>query len=125
LAFMGSDQALSLVEALVPQINYFGKRGSFFQLLGPPCRVEALPQEFIVLDGVQVNGTHVTGTVPRGFSLGLVQMLDDWGEELTFDAVNVYKDVRIQLGKERIRKSVVLPYRLVHSSRSFSYYEQM
>jgi hypothetical protein len=44
---------------------------------------------------------------------------------LTFDHANIYSGKGIKLGKERILHHVVLPYRLVRSSKSYSYYERI
>jgi len=125
IAFEGEEKALALVETLVPQVNYFGKRGSFFQLTAPAFRSTELPQGFVLLDGVHVEGNKISGTMPAAFPLGLIQVLDDWGPELTFEKVNVYSDARIQLGRDRVRKTIILPYRLIRSSRGFSYYERI
>jgi hypothetical protein len=57
------------------------------------------------------------------FPLGVIQLMDDWGEALTFEKVNVYSDAKITIPKDRVRRSVVFPYRLSRSSRGFSYYE--
>jgi hypothetical protein len=51
--------------------------------------------------------------------------MDDWGPQLTFEKVNIYSDEDIRLGRDRIREPVILPYRLVRSSRNFSYYERI
>lgn len=125
LAFGGDEATLDQLKTLLPQINYFGKRGSFFQLLAPPERVQELPAGFVVLRGVAVNGNEVAGQPAKTFPLGTIQVMDDWGPHLTFEKVNIYSDERIRLGRDRIRESVILPYRLVRSSRSFSYYERV
>jgi hypothetical protein len=125
LAFKGEEVTLNQLEALLPHANYFGKRGSFFQLLAPPGRNRELPEGFVVLKGVSVNGGEVAGQVATPFPLGIIQVMDDWGPHLTFEKVNIYSDEDIRLGRDRIREPVILPYRLVRSSRSFSYYERI
>jgi len=125
LAFKGEEVALNQLEALLPHVNYFGKRGSFFQLLAPPGWNRELPEGFVVLRGLSVNGSEVAGQVATPFPLGIIQVMDDWGPHLTFEKVNIYSDEDIRLGRDRIREGVILPYRLVHSSRSFSYYERI
>ncbi|MBC7243327.1 MAG: hypothetical protein H5T60_12900 [Anaerolineae bacterium] len=125
LAFRVSEPHKDELISLVLQVNYFGKRGSFFQLRGQPHTVENLPAEFIPLDGVAVQGTQVQGQLPKAFVAGQVQIMDDWGESLTFDKLNIFSEEKIRLGTDRIRKSVILPYRLVRSSKSFSYYERI
>ncbi len=77
------------------------------------------------MDGVYVQGTQVSGQGPKAFVAGLIQIMDDWGKSLTFAKANIYTDEKIVLGKDRVRKSVVLPYRLIRSSKGFSYYERM
>lgn len=118
-----SDQAtLEQVHGILMQVNYFGKRGSFFQLMAPPSYTEDLPSGFVILDGVVVGGT---GELPRSFLLGEIQIMDDWGPTLTYDKVNVYTRETITVGpaKDRERKTVVLPYRVMRSSRGFTVYE--
>lgn len=125
LAFEGDEEALGLVETLLPQINYFGKRGSFFQLLHPPYREAELPKGFVPLDGVHLADGRPTGPTPDQIPLGIMQLMDDWGPELTYEKVNIYTGEKIRMGKDRVRKGVVLPYKLSRYSRGFSYYEKL
>lgn len=125
LAFNVAEEHVHDLAMLLAQINYFGKRGCFFQLIQAPQQVEELPEGFVPMDGVYIQDNQVRGQGPSAFVAGVIQMMDDWGESLTFAKVNIYTDEKILVGKDRIRKSVVLPYRLVRSSKSFSYYERM
>jgi hypothetical protein len=94
-------------------INYLGKRGSFIQIQDIPQKLEQLPENFIRI-----------GESLDGFALNnIMTQLDDTGADASFDALNVYSGKRIRLGKERLLHHVALPYRLVRSSRSYSYYE--
>lgn len=114
LAFQGMPPE-ELTRVLL-QINYLGKRGGFVQLLQPPVTTTSLPDSFTVL----------TNGVMGGFPLGMLQMVDDCGPELTFEQANIYdREHGIKLGKERIFHHVVLPYRLIRSSTSFSFYERI
>ncbi|MBM4467155.1 MAG: hypothetical protein FJ014_16645 [Chloroflexi bacterium] len=124
-AFRLSEEQEGELITLLTQVNYFGKRGSFFQLVAPPHKVEELPDGFVLMDGVYIQGTQVSGQGARTFVAGLIQMMDDWGESLTFAKANIYTDEKIVVGKDRVRKSIVLPYRLLRSSKSFSYYERI
>lgn len=125
LAFEGEADALSIVETLAPQVNYFGKRGSFFQLASLPHRVEVLPNDFTRLDeGLTFEDGKVMYGSSTAFPLGVIQLMDDWGEALTFDKVNVFADTKITIPKDRVRRSVIFPYRLARSSRGFSFYEK-
>ncbi len=124
LAFKPSDPCcMDELERLVVQINYFGKRGSFFQLMQQPQRTAELSPEFIPLDGVYIHNHQIQGQSPQTFVAGLIQLMDDWGETLTFYKVNIYSYEKIELYTVRVRKSIIMPYRLVRSSRGFSYYE--
>lgn len=125
LAFEGEPNALNIVEALAPQVSYFGKRGSFFQLADLPRRVESLPSDFTRLDeGLRFENGKVMYGSSAAFPLGVIQVMDDWGKELTFEKVNVYSGENIKIPKDRVRRSVIFPYRLTASSRGFSYYER-
>lgn len=85
----------------------------------------ALPKGFVLMDGVCVRGSQVSGHVPRKFVAGIMQMMDDWGNSLSFGKANIYSDEKIMVGKDRVRKGVILPYRLIRSSKGFSYYESV
>ncbi len=99
---------------LLSQINYLGKRGGFFQLVELPFQRDTLPEDFIEL------------TTDKSFRLrGILQMLDDCGPELTFEKVDIYSEKGIRVGKDRISRAVVIPYELVRSSRSYSYYRRL
>ncbi len=124
IAFSCEQAGLGVVRALLPQVNYFGKRGGFFQLLDAPQEVHELPEGFYLLDGAGLPGIGV-GTLPAAFPLGVIQVMDDWGPELDWEKVNVYTQAKIKLGEDRTRKSVILPYRLARSSKSFTLYERM
>lgn len=100
---------------LLLQINYLGKRGGFVQLLRRPETVESLPDDFSAL----TEGVH------GDFLLGMLQIVDDCGPELTFERANIYSDEPIRPGKDRIFHHVVLPYRPARSSQRFTLYERM
>ena len=125
LAFSMPEDLANELTTLLAQVNYFGKRGSFFQLLRAPQKTTALPEDFVLMDGVYIQGTQVNGKKPETFAAGLVQMMDDWGDTLTFAKADIYTDEKIKPGTDRVRKGVILPYRLVRASKSFSYYERL
>lgn len=98
------------------QVNYLGKRGGFVQLLAPPVLADVLPAGFVVIDG----------DPSRPFPAdGIIQQLDDCDTSLTFEKADIYSGKRITSGRERVLRHVVLPYRLVRCSTSFSYYERI
>jgi len=124
LAFSGETDALTSLRGWLPHVNYFGKRGSFFQLV-ELSSVKEQVENFYMLDGMTMQGGQIVAPMNGAFPLGIIQLMDDWGESLTFEQLNIYTDERIRLGQERIRKSVILPYRLTRSSKSFSLYERV
>lgn len=94
-------------------VQYFGKRGSFVQLLRLPEVVETFDAPFIVLNG----------EMPAQFSVASVmQQVDDSSATLTFQQVDVYDDTPMKLGKDRLLRPAILPYEMVSSSRGFTYY---
>lgn len=104
---------------LFQHINYLGKRGGFVQLIAQPEAVD---------DGAvaEAEGWVTLTSDQTSFNLGgTLQLLDDCGPKLTFDQVEIYSGKRMSLGKDRILRHIVLPYRLTRSSRSFSLYERI
>jgi len=102
------------VAELMLNVNYFGKRGGFMQLVAAPAFAEELPSGFVV-------ATHEA----RQFAVnGTLQVLDDCSSNLTFAKANIYSGEKIKMGKERVTRNVILPYRLTRSSKSFSLYER-
>jgi hypothetical protein len=119
LALSHPDQTLLPPELpqLLLSINYFGKRGGFVQMMERPVLVDRIPEgQFIELTPKNLGTFYQNGTL---------QMLDDCGSSLTFQRANIYSADRITLGKERILRHVVLPYRLLRSSRSYSWYQRI
>lgn len=112
----GSDVSSELSQLLF-HINYLGKRGSFIQLMDQPHAVEQLPEQRFI---------HLTPTAMEPFRMdGTLQMLDDCAPSLSFAHANVYDAKRITIGKERIMRHVVLPYHVLRSSRSYSWYQHL
>jgi hypothetical protein len=110
-------ESLAELAELLLQINYLGKRGGFVQILQPPEFREELPEGFVLLNPPERQNTFD--------SRGLIQVLDDCGPKMTFEQADIYSDKTVRLGQERILHHVVLPYRLVRSSKSYSLYERI
>lgn len=92
------------------QINYLGKRGGFVQLMAPPLlRTD---------DAGFISLTQRGGAVP---TQGIIQQVDDCTPKMSFAHVNIYNKKR----PVRVVHHVVLPYRLVRSSKSYSLYERI
>ena len=101
---LGGEIDRSRLEDWLLQVNYFGKRGGFVQLLATPALAETLPSGFIVVDGDPTQSFHAEG---------IIQQLDDCDASLTFEHADIYSGKSIRLGKERVLHHVVLPYRRV------------
>jgi len=112
---LSGTQDLPWLTDLLLNLNYLGKRGGFVQMVRLPETVEALPPGFTLLT------TGIAGAFP----LGTLQMLDDCGPTLTFEKANIYSHAKVSLGKDRITRQVILPYRPIKSSRSFTLYEKI
>ncbi len=103
------------IGTLLAQVCYLGKRGGMVQLLQLPSTAPDLPQGYLPVDAAQA----------RFAAEGLLQPLDDCGPSLSFERASVYSKERVTVGKERVIRHIVLPYRLVRSSKSFSLYERI
>jgi hypothetical protein len=118
LALECNEAQTAWLSVLLLNINYFGKRGSFLQLRRAPATLDKLPDGFTVLTQDQ-----------QQFAMGgTLQVLDDCGESLTFDKASIYthdSKNKVKLGKDRVLRNIVLPYRLQRSSKSYSWYERL
>src|SRR5436309_5253837 len=114
---VGTSRDAEIITFLLMQIRYIGKRGSFFQIDGLSVIQEQLPvqQGYVRLDGME---TDDFGVMPD-YTL---QLLDDCSPKLTFAKANIYANYPIVLGKERILRHILLPYRLTRTSKIFVLY---
>lgn len=123
VALEPEDDISDWLEALMLHVNYFGKRGSFFQILNKPKRLEGLPAGYLIAGGEALLWAEITGYGAERAPAGVLQVLDDWGPELTWQRVNIYSHEGIRLGSDRLRRSALLPCRVIQASRNFTYYE--
>jgi hypothetical protein len=108
---------LTLLPELLMQINYLGKRGGFLQLQAPPSISDILPIGRFI---------HLTAATLQSFpSDGTLQMLDDCGPTLTFAKADLYQEAKIVPHKDRLLRHIVIPYRQIRSSHSYSWYQQI
>ncbi len=98
---------LAELEQLFTQINYFGKKGCFFQYL-PDLKQETSAPLF------QTN-------LANGFT---IQPMDDLGEKTTFNRINPFSTEKAQLDKDRVIKSGFLPLKLIATSARYDIYER-
>ena len=85
-------------------INYFGKRGCFFQ--------------FIKYNDNPPNPNVEIFNV-KNSSFGILQMYDDFDKKLTFYNVNSYSEAKTKRDKELL----IIPLRNISSSKSYTCYE--
>jgi hypothetical protein len=112
------DHLPDTLTELFVHITYLGKRGSFLQLLMRPAAIDDVDL------GAETGWVTLTQDQTSFTMGGTLQMLDDCGPKMTFEQADIYSGKRITLGKERILRHIVLPYRLTRSSRGFSLYER-
>jgi hypothetical protein len=93
------------------RINYFGKRGCFFQF------TKTVETEILPLGYSQNLGSEI----PRLTSSNIMLLMDDFGKKDTFDKVNTYS-----LDKtDRSPKIFLFPYQIVKSNKNFTLYRRI
>lgn len=105
---------LEILERLFAQINYFGKRGCFFQY----C-----PDK----EDVQKTAEKPPEFQPRPNKGFIVQPMDDMGtsDKTTFSRINPFSTETARLGEERLINVEPLPLRLVATSAHYDVYERL
>ncbi|CEJ48092.1 hypothetical protein [Umezakia ovalisporum] len=98
---------LGELEGLFGQINYFGKRGCFFQ---------HLPEYGQVTPEATFNPNP-----SNGFT---VQPMDDLSEKTTFNRINPFSQDKAQLDKDRVIKPGFLPLQFMATSSSYDVYQR-
>jgi len=105
---------------LFSQINYFGKRGGFFQFVDVTM-ADTLDEMLFT----HLNKPSEAGFDPRG----LMQLLDDCGPEMTFAHADIYdtKHPRLKINRPdgRLLNVVVLPYAQTSAGRGFTAYQRL
>lgn len=95
---------------LLANVSCLGKRGGFMQLLSVPEQIED-----------DAGFVRLTADLTHFPLNGLMQLLDDCDPKTKFDQVNIYTTKK----PKRFTRQIVLPYRMVQSSRSYSLYERV
>lgn len=108
-----SNEQTSLLKELFFHINYFGKRGSFLQVVNQETQNQ-LGSTF----------SYILGEVGEFKGNVVMQYLDDMGPKATFESINTFDETSARLGRDRIMKTVFIPYRLQASSRGYTWYLQ-
>ncbi|KKM11139.1 hypothetical protein SY88_10070 [Clostridiales bacterium PH28_bin88] len=108
---LGEPGQARLME-LLPRLNYLGKRGSFFQFVSIGD-LEELPLSF----GRPLDDGAMDFPLDT-----VIQYLDDFGDQATWQRVNSYSDDTPKLGRDRVFVPMAFPYRRVASSRGYTRY---
>ena len=103
----GASNRLAELGQLFAQINYFGKRGCFFQYL-PEETEQTLTPKF------QFSPT-------QSFT---VQPMDDSGRKTTFNKINPFSTEKAQLDLDRVIQPGFLPLELIASSARYDLYQR-
>lgn len=102
-----SEEARAYLKKYLHRINYFGKKGCFFQFLEYPER----PSNPNVFEFGTTNAS----------AIGILQQYDDFDEKATFAKVNSYSKESVK----RKKRIFVLPIEKVDSSKSFSQFTML
>jgi hypothetical protein len=97
-------EVVSFLKQYLHKINYFGKRGCFFQFV----KYNDNPSE-----------PNVKKFDVNSLSFGLLQEYDDFGKRLAFENVNSYSDAKTA----REKLLLVLPVMSSNSSKSYTNYK--
>lgn len=108
-----SIRAAPEIPVIAPVVNYFGKRGSFFQFEGSEERAE--------LDDTFAIPTNAPGPIASRCHLAT---LDDFGPESTFDALNSYSSTPMKRGRDRIWIESVVPLGVYNVGPGFVHYRR-
>jgi hypothetical protein len=101
----GVTERIAELTTLFSQINYFGKRGCFFQYC--PDQIQETEQPTFDLDA---NASFI------------LQPMDDLGEKATFERINPYSDEKVRSGSDR--KPGLLPLQLTATSARYDLYKR-
>ena len=104
----GKTDRLDELEQLFSLINYFGKRGCFFQYL---------PHETQKIEQPQYQ-TDFTNSFT-------VQPMDKLGDKTTFSRINPYSSEKATLKKDRLIKPGFLPLKLTATSARYDLYTRI
>lgn len=99
-----NNEAKLFLQKYLHRINYFGKKGCFFQFV-----------EY----SDNPNQTNVREFTSDNFIPGIIEEYDDFDIRTTFENVNNYSKKRTK----RVKKILTLPLIKMASSKSFSHYK--
>jgi hypothetical protein len=97
-------EGMNFMKKYIHTINYFGKRGCFFQFV---CYNDNPPEP------------NVKEFDPKKLSAGIIQEFDDFSRSVSFDNVNSYSDAKTARNKTLL----VIPLSTNSSSKSYTSYK--
>lgn len=98
-----SEEGVAFLKTYLHRINYYGKRGCFFQFV----TYKEIPSK-----------PNVKVFDPHDWSAGLMQEYDDFNQSLTFEKVNSYSEAKTLRNKQIL----VLPLKCRSASKSYTGY---
>lgn len=105
------SENIEMLKKWFMRINYFGKRGCFFQFMRT-VDTEILPMGY---------SQNLDSEIPILTSSNIMLLMDDFGKKATFDKVNTYS-----LDKtSRSPKIFLFPYQIVKSNKNFTLYRRI
>lgn len=123
LGSLGASEVAELAR-LMAHINYFGKRGSFWQFAGTQQHQDILPPGFsLIMSEVGQHSLEIVG------QYRVTEYLDDFGPKLCkakdgFERISTYHDGTITLGEHRVLQPTLLPYQRKAGGRHFTHYRR-
>lgn len=100
-----SDEQKEYLKRYLHKINYFGKKGCFFQFM-----------EY----NDNPNEPNVTDFDAKDFKPGILQEYDDFDSKCSFDKVNNFSSATTKRGK----RVMLIPVQKANSSKSYSIYKK-
>lgn len=101
-----SSEDITFLKQYLHYINYFGKRGCFFQFIG----YKDISSKSNVID---FNSQTITA--------GIIQEFDDFDHSLSFENVNNYSTLKTK----RKKLLLVMPLSNIRSSKSYTHFKVM
>lgn len=92
-------------------INYFGQRGSFYQLVAYDAHAQTVPADYVNLSEASALNT---------LKLGFLQRMDDMVSDARFEDVSAFNP-KSKGGRRSY--NVILPYRIVHNGFNHTVWE--
>jgi hypothetical protein len=116
-----NQDELDAISALIPHLNTFGKRGSFWQFTDLRLSLDPLPDSYTVLRS-EAAPTQILPHITT-------QPLDEFGDALinakdAFNRLSTYGDGKVELNKHRVLSLTAVPYRRRAAGQAFTWYER-